>query len=273
VLVETIFFTILAVFNITFFKGQFFHCISDNIPPQYLVETTFLKTKQDCMNYGGDWVNSDQHFDNIANSLVVVFQMATTEGWTDVMNRIKDSNGIDMMQIQDNQPLWGIFFMLQIIVTNFLMLNFFAGVVIESFNQERDRTGGQLLLTKCQREWIELQRYIMRLEPLQACRPPTNFCRAKLFDFYMSGKGHMFGNVMLVIMTVPFAMRYHRMDQDYADLVELLLLGSLIMFILELLLKFMVLGSEIRKQKAWFLDVCILVCELLGIWLARGYDN
>ncbi len=78
---------------------------------------------------------------------------------------------------------------------------------------------------------------------------------------------------MLVIMTVPFAMRYHRMDQEYADLVELLLLGSLIMFILELLLKFMVLGSEIRKQKAWFLDVCILVCELMGIWLARGYDN
>jgi hypothetical protein len=273
VLVETIFFTILAVFNITFFKGQLFHCISDNIPPQYLGDNSILKTKQDCMNYGGDWVNSDQHFDNIANSLVVVFQMATTEGWVDVMNKIKDSNGIDMIPIQDNQPLWGIFFMLQIIVTNFLMLNFFAGVVIESFNQERDRTGGQLLLTKCQREWIELQRYIMTLEPLQTCRPPTNACRAKLFDLYMSDKGHRFGNVMLVIMTVPFAMRYHRMSQEYEDLVELLLLGSLVMFILELLFKLMVLGSEIRKQKAWFLDVCLLILEVIGIWLARGYDN
>jgi hypothetical protein len=271
--VETIFFTILAVFNITFFKGQLYRCISDNIPSQYLVDSSFLKTKQDCMNYGGDWVNSDQHFDNVANSLVVVFQMATTEGWVDVMNKIKDSNGIDMMQIQDNQPLWGLFIMLQIIVTNFLMLNFFAGVVIESFNQERDRTGGQLLLTKCQREWIELQRYIMRLEPLQACRRPTNVCWARLFDFYFSEKGHQFGNVMLVIMTVPFAMRYHRMSQEYEDLVESLLLASLVMFIMELVFKLIVIGTEIKKEKAWFGDVCLLFCEILGVYLARGYDD
>jgi hypothetical protein len=95
------------------------------------------------MDYGGDWVNSDQNFDNFFKSLVVVFQMSTTEGWVDVMWRVIDTAGINMIPVKDNRYLWGIYFLLQIIVTNFLMLNFFAGVVIESFNTERDRMGGQ----------------------------------------------------------------------------------------------------------------------------------
>jgi hypothetical protein len=77
---------------------------------------------------------------------------------------------------------------------------------------------------------------------------------------------------MLVIMTVPFAMRYHRMSQEYEDLVESMLLASLVMFIMEILFKLIVLGTEIKKEKAWFLDVSILFFELLGVYLARYYD-
>ena len=254
VIVETVFFMNLAIFNVTFFKGQMFYCITDNIPTLYQDFDLLLKTKQDCMDYGGDWVNSDQNFDNFFKSLVVVFQMSTTEGWVDVMWRVIDAAGINMIPVKDNRPFWGIFILIQIIITNFLMLNFFAGVVIESFNTERDRMGGQLLLTKSQREWVELQRFILRLNPAKRYIPSSDPTRLKLFKFYFSRKWSIIQNLVLVISSVPFALRYHRSSQSWDDLVSNLLLGSLGIFVAELIFKCVVLGREVAKSYSFFFD-------------------
>ena len=63
------------------------------------------------MDYGGDWVNRDQNFDNIFKALVIVFQMSTTTGWVTVMNGIIDSAGIDNIPIENNKVYWTIYFM------------------------------------------------------------------------------------------------------------------------------------------------------------------
>lgn len=37
--------------------------------------------KQDCFDYGGDWLNNDYNFDNIMASMLNLFVLSTTEGW------------------------------------------------------------------------------------------------------------------------------------------------------------------------------------------------
>lgn len=35
-----------------------------------------------CMDWGGDWITSTQGFDNLVSSWLLLYQVATSEGWT-----------------------------------------------------------------------------------------------------------------------------------------------------------------------------------------------
>jgi hypothetical protein len=139
-----------------FFRGTFFYCDRTNIFPQGEVVTS-----QDCMDFGGDWINNTNNFDNIGRSMVNIFQMCTTEGWIQIMQAATDSIGVNIDPITNVGKYWSLYFIVNIIIANFLMLNFFGSVVIETFNQERDRQGGLLELTGAQKEWIHLQEHIL----------------------------------------------------------------------------------------------------------------
>lgn len=54
-----LFFVVLGIIGVNYFKGTFFTCIfSDNYPLQFAIED-IITTKYDCINLGGAWVNAD----------------------------------------------------------------------------------------------------------------------------------------------------------------------------------------------------------------------
>ena len=55
-----------------------------------------VDTKEDCLNLGGEWVNSKSNFDNVPNAMLTLFIMSSTESWIDVMRQSLDSRGIDL---------------------------------------------------------------------------------------------------------------------------------------------------------------------------------
>ena len=46
-------------------------------------------------------------------------------------------------------------------------LNLFIGVVVSTFNTEKDKLGGNDLLTEKQKEWIELKLLVLRSAPIR----------------------------------------------------------------------------------------------------------
>lgn len=44
-----------------------------------------MSTKLECMDNGGNWINSPLNFDNILSAIVTLFVIASTEGWIDLM--------------------------------------------------------------------------------------------------------------------------------------------------------------------------------------------
>ena len=44
-------------------------------------------------------------------------------------------------------------------------MNLFTGVVVDSFNQEKDKLAGYSMLTEEQREWVEIQIKVLLSEP------------------------------------------------------------------------------------------------------------
>jgi hypothetical protein len=79
--------------------------------------------------------------------------MSTTAGWAEVMYRGINNNGTDMAPVYWNQPNLGLYFMSLIIICNYFLYNFFIGVVISSFNREKDKLTVDVL-DKNQLYWL-----------------------------------------------------------------------------------------------------------------------
>ena len=51
-----------GIFGINHYKGTYYKCEKLNVSELYY---DLIKSKQDCMNFGGDWIIMDSNFDNV----------------------------------------------------------------------------------------------------------------------------------------------------------------------------------------------------------------
>ena len=92
--VSILFLLLFAILGTNLYKGYFFYCETENVPEIFADK---IIDKFDCMDYGGDWVNKDQNFDNVGASFITLFNVMTTEGWIGVMWDAVDANVINEM--------------------------------------------------------------------------------------------------------------------------------------------------------------------------------
>mmetsp|Transcript_5497 Transcript_5497/g.8601 ORF Transcript_5497/g.8601 Transcript_5497/m.8601 type:complete len:103 (+) Transcript_5497:4938-5246(+) len=91
----------------------------------------------------------------------------------DVMYFGMDSSGIGNQPVKNNRPLFAFYFVSFIIIGNIFILKLFVGIVIDKFNRLKDRMQGYALMTRDQKEWIESEKQMIRLELRKKKNPPT----------------------------------------------------------------------------------------------------
>ena len=151
--ISLLFLMLFGILGTNFFKGKFRYCDKSNVPSHL---QTKIVTMYDCFDYGGEWKNHDAHFDNVASSMLTLFNIMTTEGWIAVMWNGVDAVGPLQEPIKNNSIVSVFFFIAFIIVGSLFVLNLFVGVVINTFNSEKERLGRNHLLTPVQVEWIQV---------------------------------------------------------------------------------------------------------------------
>ena len=87
--ISILFYILFGIFGTNYFKGTFYYCVTDNISS--FTNVSDLITKWDCLNSGGEWINSIINFDNILFSMMSLFILSSTEGWTDIMYKGVDA--------------------------------------------------------------------------------------------------------------------------------------------------------------------------------------
>lgn len=118
---------------------------------------TTIKTKQDCLDAGGQWLKANANFDNTLEAMSSLFQMMTCEGWVEVMYSGIDSVGKDMQPSPNHNLPLIIYFIAFMIVGSQFMFNLFVGVVIDNFNTIKEKEElGNMFVTSHQRQWIEI---------------------------------------------------------------------------------------------------------------------
>lgn len=112
-------------------------------------------------------------FDSFRESILILFEIVSLEGWIDVLFSVMDITKRDM-QPEQNASQWnGIFLVVYhlfggvIILTLFVRLAFAClqkltrSIIIEAFNTR----SGNALLTRDQRHWVNLSKFIRRQTP------------------------------------------------------------------------------------------------------------
>lgn len=92
-LIVCFFVFLLSILNTSLFKGKFYSCYTDHLDISYEQKEELIHTKQDCLNYGGEWINPDLNFDSVQTSFLTLITIQTTEGWIDVMWNSVDAAG------------------------------------------------------------------------------------------------------------------------------------------------------------------------------------
>ena len=147
-----LFFIIFAIMGITLFKGEFQFCDTSlliGLSTEQL-NSGMIKDETDCINYGGEWRTYYKNFNSLGTALMQTITMAQTVGWAEFMYRAMESNGPnEMPDITGNNKHYypALYYCFYIIFGAFFITNLFVGVVISTYNREKERLGNNFLLS------------------------------------------------------------------------------------------------------------------------------
>lgn len=193
-----------AIYGVNIYAGYFYKCN----------DTTIL-FKAECIGEfmelpSGDdnaeilvpriWANPyDYSFDTIQAAILVLFEMASQEGWIMVLQsgRAVPNHLGDQPFIQANEPnrFNSFYFLLFMLIGSIVFVQIFIGVILETFKT----WNGISLLTVEQRRWIDLRRQLRLIKPTATPARPQNKFRALCYDMVNKKKGLLW-RVMTAIL-------------------------------------------------------------------------
>ena len=88
--------------------------------------------------------------------MTTLFGMMSTEGWMDVMWNAVDSTEIHQVPRRNENPFFVFFFMFFMVIGTLFILNLFIGVVINTFDKEKEKLSRNNLMTDLQNEYCEV---------------------------------------------------------------------------------------------------------------------
>ncbi|XP_032315074.1 sodium channel protein type 10 subunit alpha [Camelus ferus] len=186
-LVCLIFWLIFSIMGVNLFAGKFQRCINTTNEDFSLVPWTTVTNMSECerQNYTGKffWVNVKVNFDNVAMGYLALLQVATFKGWMDIMYAAVDSREVNMQPKWEDNVYMYFYFVIFIIFGGFFTLNLFVGVIIDNFNQQKKKLGGQdIFMTEEQKKYYNAMKKLGSKKPQKPIPRPLNKYQGFVFD-------------------------------------------------------------------------------------------
>ena len=129
------------------------------------------------------------HFDHVGHAYLALFQVATFEGWMEVMADAVDVREIDEQPEYEASKYNYFYFVIFIVCGSFFTLNLFIGVIIDNFNALKKKYEGgvlEMFLTESQKNYYTAMKKLGRKKPQKVIRRPTNEVHALFYDISLS---------------------------------------------------------------------------------------
>jgi voltage-dependent calcium channel L type alpha-1D len=204
-----------------------------------------------------------QNFDNVFKAMGTLYEIATTEGWLDVMYAAIDQRGIGMQPVENNQLWWIGFFVLFMIFGSFFIMNLFVGVVIDNFNRIKSSRGA-VFMTKEQEEWQKMQRLVDKIKPKRVFAKPLNPWNAACYSIMMRPSFDTFIIWCIILNSIVMAMPYFGQTYPYSLALEWVNYAFALIFTMECIIKISGIGRNYFDEAWNRFDFTIVVGTLVS---------
>lgn len=103
----------------------------------------------ECLEQNFTWINSKITFDHVGMGYLALLQVATFEGWMEVMADAVDARGVDLQPQREANLYAYIYFVIFIVCGSFFTLNLFIGVIIDNFNMLKKKVETRTYICSC----------------------------------------------------------------------------------------------------------------------------
>mmetsp|Transcript_8574 Transcript_8574/g.25632 ORF Transcript_8574/g.25632 Transcript_8574/m.25632 type:complete len:1547 (-) Transcript_8574:159-4799(-) len=281
-LVSMIFWLLFAISGVQFFGGLFFKCVDgegEPYPADVIPDRTACCGSNTCssrVDADGNvfrWQNSNINFDNVGNAYLALFQVATFEGWMEVMQDSVDIVGYNRQPRREAQFYAYYFYVVFIVVGALFTLNLFIGVIIDNFTKlkrqlEREGESRAMFLTAEQLAILDSLRYFLQSGPTKAPPRPNdreggfrNIC----YDLGTSIRFEVFIIVMIVLNMIVLALAHYHQTEEEIEVQFWLNVFFTMLFVVEAIIKLIGLGKHYFESNWNIFDFFVTVASLIDV--------
>ncbi|KAL4228300.1 hypothetical protein ACF0H5_013731 [Mactra antiquata] len=262
-----VFWLIFSIMGVQFFKGEFYFC-GDSA--EAMEDPDVVPDKATCLALNKTWQNYDINFDNVGSGFLALFQVATFEGWMEVMSLAVDSVGVDKQPRYENSLYMYLFFVAFIIFGAFFTLNLFIGVIIDNFNMLKKKYDGSYLdmfLTSGQRQYYNTIKKLGNKKPQKTIKRPKNKTQGIFYDIANSSKFELCIVVFIFLNMIQMAVDHYNQTKMVEDVLSMLNILFVVIFTLEAIVKIIGLRWHYFTMPWNVFDFTVVVLSLLGVIL------
>ncbi|XP_076321983.1 sodium channel protein 1 brain-like [Tachypleus tridentatus] len=239
-LVCVAFWLIFGIMGVQLFGGHFYSCV--NQKGQRLSPDVTANISQ-CLELNYMWVNAPINFDNIGNAYLALFQVATFEGWMEVMMNAMDTTSIGSQPYHEANIPACFYFVIFIYETGVL----------------------EMFLTENQRTYYTAMKKLGRKKPQPIVQRPQRKLLAYCYDISMSRRFELV--VFLLILLNMTAMAFEHYQQSPTMTLVLWVLNIIFtaIFTLEAIIKILGLGRHYFIVSWNVFDFVIAIISVIAI--------
>ncbi|WVQ85091.1 hypothetical protein IAT38_007255 [Cryptococcus sp. DSM 104549] len=197
-------------------------------------------------------------FDSFRQSILILFEIVSLEGWIDVMASVMNIAGRDQQPVEMASQWNAIFMVIFNLFGGVIIFTLFVSIIIQNFST---RSGNALLTTE-QRQWVDLSKFIKAQTPSQLPKGrPTLPLRSWCYDravnkdgFWAVGFTMIYYLHILLLMMEDFS--ENLLTEVQRDWIFLILT---VLYAVDLLVRFYGLGLKSFKSNGWnFFDLVVI---------------
>ncbi|XP_073490072.1 sodium channel protein type 2 subunit alpha isoform X4 [Aquarana catesbeiana] len=276
-LVCLIFWLIFSIMGVNLFAGKYYHCV--NTTTGEMIPISKVENQSDCMqlikaNESARWKNVKVNFDNVGAGYLALLQVATFKGWMDIMYAAVDSRKLqEQPKYEDNLYMY-LYFVIFIIFGSFFTLNLFIGVIIDNFNQQKKKFGGQdIFMTEEQKKYYNAMKKLGSKKPQKPIPRPPNKYQGFVFDIVTRQAFDITIMILICLNMVTMMIETDEQSQDMENNLYWINLVFIVLFTGEFIMKLISLRQYYFTIGWNIFDFVVVILSIVGMFLADMIEN
>ncbi|XP_060774754.1 sodium channel, voltage-gated, type I like, alpha b isoform X6 [Neoarius graeffei] len=274
-LVCLIFWLIFSIMGVNLFAGKYYHCVNSTTDDLFPINV--VNNKTECLalvNDSARWKNVKINFDNVGAGYLALLQVATFKGWMDIMYAAVDSRNLEEQPAYEVNLYMYLYFVIFIIFGSFFTLNLFIGVIIDNFNQQKKKFGGQdIFMTEEQKKYYNAMKKLGSKKPQKPIPRPANKLQGLVFDLITKQAFDIIIMILICLNMVTMMVETDDQTKEMDDILYRINLVFIVLFTGECVLKMFSLRHYFFTIGWNVFDFVVVILSIVGMFLSEVIEK